>query len=609
MFVKCCMSFDYYGSMVHPLRLQGLAVAAAMALGTAIASAQPADPPTTVPTPATPETNTQATDREEEQAALNAELFYEILVGEMAASDGALTDAQAMMMEAARTSGDEKLYRRATELALQSRSGERALRNARAWLDAYPDSRNANRAVLQILVALNRISDSASYLRKEVQTTPAAAKPATFLSITQLYNNASDKPLAADVVEQALEGELKDPTSGPMAWAAIGHMRLIADQKPAALQAVQNAQELNPDTGAIVLLAMELLESGSTEVEPLVQRYLAKNPSAQMRMAYARVLLGQKRVADAQVQLKAITTDTPEYPEAWAVLAGLQLQANDLPAAQNSIEHFGALLPKLHSGVGRNAGQSQYYLLQADLAERQQRYEEADAYLSQINDAPNLLSVQARRAGLLARQGKIRQAQALIRAVPATGPNQQRLKQLAEVQLLRDAGLAGEAYTLQAAMQKEAPDDVELAYDTAMLAERAGKYDAMEKLLRDIIARKPDFQHAYNALGYSFAERGIRLDEAETLIQKALDMEPGDPFITDSLGWVKFRRGDLAGAQALLEKAYATRQDAEIAAHLGEVLWVQGKRDRAQQIWRQALQADPDNSALKDTMKRLGVAP
>ena len=166
-----------------------------------------------------------------------------------------------------------------------------------------------------------------------------------------------------------------------------------------------------------------------------------------------------------------------------------------------------------------------------------------------------------------------------------------------------------QAYTLQAAMQKEAPDDVELAYDTAMLAERAGKYDAMEKLLRDIIARKPDFQHAYNALGYSFAERGIRLDEAETLIQKALDMEPGDPFITDSLGWVKFRRGDLAGAQALLEKAYATRQDAEIAAHLGEVLWVQGKRDRAQQIWRQALQADPDNSALKDTMKRLGVAP
>jgi tetratricopeptide (TPR) repeat protein len=579
-----------------------------MALGTVTASAQPARPPSTAPAQP-PKTGTPSAAREEAQAALSAELFYEILVGEMAASEGALTDAQAMMMEAARTSGDEKLYRRATELALQSRSGERALHNARTWLDAYPESRNANRAVLQILVALNRIPDSASYLRKEVQTTPAAAKPATFLSITQLYNNASDKPLAADVIEQALEGELKDPTSGPMAWAAIGHMRLIADQKAAALQAVQNAQDLSPDTGAITLLAMELLESGSAEVEPLVKRYLARNPSAQIRMAYARVLLGQKRVAEAKVQLKAITTDTPDYPEAWAAMAGLQLQANDLPAAQNSIEHFGALLPQLQSGVGRNAGRSQYYLLQADLAERQQRYEEADAFLTKIDDAPNLLSVQARRAELLARQGKIRQAQALIQAVPATGPNQQRLKQLAEAQLLRDAGLAGEAYALQAAMQKEAPDDVELAYDTAMLAERAGKYDEMEKLLRDIIARKPDFQHAYNALGYSFAERGMRLDEAEALIQKALDMEPGDPFITDSLGWVKFRQGDLPAAEALLEKAYALRKDAEIAAHLGEVLWVQGKRDRAQQIWHQGLEASPDNNALKDTMKRLGVTP
>lgn len=580
-------------------------MAAAMAMGAA--SAQPAGTTSPPSNPVPPSAQAMAAD--DERAALSAELFYEILVGEMAASAGALADAQAMMMEAARTSGSEKLYRRATELALQSRSADRALRNARAWLEAFPQSREANRFVLQILVAMNRIQDSMSYLRREIEATPEIAKPATFLAITQLYNNAGDKPLAADVVEQALEGELKNPVNGPMAWATIGHMRLIGGQKAAALQAVHNAQALTPDSGAVALLSMELLETGTAEAEPLVKRYLEKNPSAQMRMAYARVLLGQKRIADAGAQLAAITSETPDFVEAWATLASLQLQANELPAAQQSIERFGALIPELPQGVGRNAGQSQYYLLQAELAEKQQRYEEADAYLTRIADAPNLLSVQARRAELLARQGKIPEGRALIQAVPAAGPNQQRLKRLAEVQLLRDAGLATEAYALQAVLQQEQPEDVELAYDTALLAERIGNYDAMERLLRDVIARKPDFQHAYNALGYSFAERGIRLDEAEALIQKALDMEPGDPFITDSLAWVKFRRGELAEAEALLEKAYATRQDVEIAAHLGEVLWARGKRSRALEIWRQALSAGPDNTTLRDTLKRLDVSP
>ncbi|MEG1734073.1 MAG: tetratricopeptide repeat protein, partial [Comamonas sp.] len=498
-------------------------MAAVLAMGTAISTAQAADAPIKEPAPAA-ESAEQAAERELDRAALNAELFYEILVGEMAASQGALGDAQALMMEAARTSGSEQLYRRATELAVQSRSGDRALRNARAWLDAHPDSRRANRTVLQLLVAMNRIADSTSYLRREVEATPDEAKPATFLSITQLYNNASDKPLAADVVEQALDAELKDKKNGPMAWATIGHMRLLAGQKAAALQAVDNAQQLDPDTGAIALLSMELLEAGSAEVEPIIKRYLQKSPSPQIRMGYARVLLGQKRIDDAKTQLMAITQESPDFAEAWAVLANLQLRADELGAAQTSIERFGALLPQLPQGVSRNAGQSQYYLLQANLAEKQKRYADADAYLTRIPDAANLLSVQAHRAELMAKQGKIQQARALIRAVPATGPNQQRLKTMAEVQLLRDADQNSEAYALQLTLHKQSPDDAELAYDTAMLAERAGKFDEMEKLLRDLMVRKPDFLHAYNALGYSFAERNIRLDEAQALIQKALDM-------------------------------------------------------------------------------------
>mgnify|MGYP001553644419 CR=1 FL=1 len=584
-------------------------MAAILAMGTAIASAQPSDPPAK---PAESEQTSdleKAMETENRQAAMSAELFYEILVGEMAAQEGALTDAQALMMEAARNSDNEKLYRRATELAVQSRSGAQALRNARAWLNAYPESRDANRAVLRLMVTMNRIADSASYLRREVELTPAERRGSTFLAITQLYGNASDKPLAADVVEQALESSLKDPQTGPMAWAAIGHMRLVAGQKPAALQALQNGEKLNPDSSAVALLGMELLESGSAEVEPLVQRYINKNPSPQLRMAFARVLIGQKRPADAKAQIKAITSESPEFPEAWAVLANLQLQDKEYDEAEQSITQFAALQPRLPDGVARKAGQAQLYLLQADLAEKRKRYDEADAYLQLIPDAPNLLSVQARRADLLARQGKIREARAIIRAVPAEGPNQQRLKQIAEIQLLRDANLPQEAYALQARLQTQFPDDIELAYDTALMAERAGKTHEMERLLRSIIERKPDFQHAYNALGYSYADRNIKLEEAQALIQKALDMTPGDPFITDSLAWVHFRRGHLDEAEKLLEQAYETRQDAEIAAHLGEVLWAQNKRDRALKVWREGLQTDDSNATLLETLKRLNVKP
>lgn len=588
-------------------------MAAALAMGSAIASTLPAS---TVSRPLAQQAQAkqlsdleQAAEQEQEQAALSAELFYEILVGEMAAQAGALGDAQALMMEAARSSNDEKLYRRATELALQSRSGDRALRNARAWLEAYPESRDANRAMLRILVAMNRIADSASHLRREVELTPEANRSAIFLGITQLYNNASDKPLAADIVEQALQGNFQDPKNGPMAWATVGHMRLIAGQKPAALLALQNGAKLSPESGAIALLAMELLESGSAEVEPLVQRYLEKNHSPQLRITYARVLLGQNRNADAKAQLQRTTREAPEFPEAWAMLANLQLQDNELDAAEVSLTQFNALLPKLPDGVGRNAGESQFYLLKAELAEKRQHYEEADSYLQRIPDSANLLSVQARRADLLVRQGKIPEARALIQAIPANGPNQKRLKQVAEVQLLRAAGLHQEAYALQARLLSQYPGDVELSYDTALLAERVGKFDEMERLLRDIIERKPDFQHAYNALGYSYADRNIKLEEAKTLVQKALDMAPGDPFITDSLAWVHFRLGNLSEAEKLLEQAYATRQDVEIAAHLGEVLWAQGKQERALLIWRQALQTDSRNSTLQETLQRLKVKP
>jgi Flp pilus assembly protein TadD len=151
------------------------------------------------------------------------------------------------------------------------------------------------------------------------------------------------------------------------------------------------------------------------------------------------------------------------------------------------------------------------------------------------------------------------------------------------------------------------PDDADLLYEQAMMAEKMSRIDEMERLLRKVIEIKPDHHHAYNALGYSLADRSQRLPEAQSLIKKALELAPGDPFITDSLGWVEYRLGNRDEATRLLRQAYAARPDPEIAAHLGEVLWVSGSHDDARRIWREGRDRDTANEVLRETLTRLQV--
>jgi Flp pilus assembly protein TadD len=219
-----------------------------------------------------------------------------------------------------------------------------------------------------------------------------------------------------------------------------------------------------------------------------------------------------------------------------------------------------------------------------------------------------MVNVQSRRASLLARQGNMAEARALIRGLPETSPADARLKVSAEVQLLRDNKQYQPAYDLLVEATKRYPADFDLVYDLAMMAEKIDNLPEMERLLRQVIAAKPDYHHAYNALGYSLADRNLRLDEARKLIVKALEFAPGDPYITDSLAWVEFRSGNLPEALRLLKQAYQDKPDAEIAAHLGEVLWVMGDQAQARSIWREGMSLNAENETLLETLKRLRVS-
>jgi len=542
-----------------------------------------------------------------ESSALDAELFYEIFLGEISARSGDPGAGYAFMLEAARRSGDGRLYQRAADIALQSRSGEYALAAARAWKQALPESREANRYVLQILIALNRIGETQDLLRQELAQSSPKSRMTLLAALPQMFGRASDKALAAKVVEGALASELAHPANGPVAWTSIGRLRLAAGDKQGALDAARKAQNLDKASESAAQLALELLDENVAEAEALVSQMLASPNAPELHMAYARVLLGLQRYSEAGRQVELVTRNHPDVPEAWLIQATLQLQENRVPEAEASAKRLMETLAGAGNAEIRQRGLTQAYLLQAQIAEKKGDFAMAESWLGRIDNVSEVFSAQSRRASLLARQGKVAQARELLRTLPASTEQDRRMKFMAEVQLLRDLRLYEEAYKVQVELVALSPTDTELVYDQAMLAEKTGRVELMEQLLRQVIARKPDHHHAYNALGYSLAERGLRLPEARQLIVKALELAPGDPFITDSLGWVEFRMGNKAEAKRHLEAAYAKRADVEIAAHLGEVLWSLGDREAALRIWREGQRLAPDNDVLKETLQRLGA--
>lgn len=546
-------------------------------------------------------------------SGLTAPLFYQLLLGELNVREGEPGAGYSLILDAARKQRDPLLYRRAVDVALGARSGEAALTAAQAWAQALPDSPEANRFVLQILLALNRVGETGPVLRSILERSTPAERNETINAIPQTYARVADKPLALRVVREALSATLKQREHAPAVWTTLGRMELAQDLVPQALASAKAGHAANPASPFPALLALELLEQGQPEAEALVRAHLQASPAtnpgeSNVLLAYARILLDLQRGAEARTQLTALTSQQPDMPEPWLLLATLQVQDNALPAASESLQKFMSLARQ--SGDERiTRGLTQSYLLMAQIAEKQKDFVAANAWLDRIENADEIMAAQMRRASLLARQGQLAQARALLRSQPERRPDDARLKLVAEAQMLRDIKAYQQAYEVYGEASARFPQDTDLLYDQAMMAEKVGQLDAMERLLRQLIAAKPDYHHAYNALGYSMAERSVRLPEAKQLIEKAVALAPTDAYIQDSLGWVEFRMGNTARALDILQNAYGKRPDAEIAAHLGEVLWASGRREQALKIWREGLLLSNDNETLQATLKRLRVNP
>jgi tetratricopeptide (TPR) repeat protein len=324
-----------------------------------------------------------------------------------------------------------------------------------------------------------------------------------------------------------------------------------------------------------------------------------------------RKLIELQRYPAALAQVVQLTQDTPDLGDAWLVRGSIEFQNQDYRAAEKSLNTYIAVLPQTRSPVHEDAelltprGLVQAYMLLSQIAEKRGDFSQAQSLLARIKSPQDVARVQIRRAMMFAKQGHIDEALALVRNLPEDDADEARTTLQAELQLLREGGREKEAYALLAQALKSAPDDVDLLYEQALSAEKLRRVDEMETILRRVIKLQPDYHAAYNALGYSLADRNQRLPEARSLIEKALQYAPNDPFILDSLAWVEFRSGNSVEAVRLLRAAYEARPDAEIAAHLGEVLWVMNRRGEANEAWRKGIELNGKNETLRSTIERL----
>ena len=599
---------DYYGLMHHFFRVFPLLT---LVSGLAVAQAPEPAQPASAAAPAAG-ASAAAPEKTPRPSALTARLLYELLVGELSFQEGEANQGIELMLDAARRTNDSALYKRAVEMAIQSRSGSMAMDAVRAWRRADPQSPDANRLELQVLVALGRIAESEAPLRATLTTLPAADREPFILAIPSLYTRAISKVEATQVVERGLAGALQNDTLAAAAWTSIGRMRLVTNDKTGALSAANLGQTANPKSEWPALLALQLM-AGADEpgAEPLIKRYLRiPNPKPEVRIGYARALVDAGRGKEAHEQLAELTRSQPDYPEGWLAQGALYAQERHDAEAETALKRYLELAtqPSADQRFDRGNGRNQARMTLAQIAERRGDYATAEGLLAKIDSPEEIMNVQLRRANILARQGHLDDAIQLVRNIPVRQPEDARMKLTAEAQLLRENNRPQQAYDLLNAALSKDPEDEDLLYDTGMAAEKLGRLDDMERLMRKLIEIKPDAFNAYNALGYTFADRNMRLPEAKQLIEKAVELSPDDPFIQDSLGWVEFRLGNRTQALGILQAAFAKRPDAEIAAHLGEILWTMGRKDEAMAIFREGHRLNAENDTLQETLKRLQIA-
>jgi tetratricopeptide (TPR) repeat protein len=553
--------------------------------------------------PATRKPSTSTTD------GLSPDLFYKLLLGDVALQRGESAQAARAYLDAARESQDPRIARRATEIALASRQRPLAQEAAKLWAALDPAADRPKQVIAALATggndrdAIDNAGDDELKSRLTRLLSDAAVSGngvgEAFLQINRLFGPQSDKKAVFRLIRD-LATPYPSSAEAHFAVALAGYNTGLDDKaiESTSLIAADKAIELRPDWDRAALLKAELLGKHSPDAAiRYLQQFVATQPTSKSAAgALAQFYIEQKRYGDARAVLKALWDQDKTSRDLEFGVATISLQMKDYPEAERLFQDL------KKAGYGE-PGAIDLYL--AQIAEETKHYDAAIAHYRAIDEGDRAWLAKLRIGALLGKQGKIDEAKRWFADLPAVTIDQRVQTRQGEAQMLREAGDIPAAYAVLKRAIDEFPESADLNYDIALIAERMNHVDEAEAYLKKLVELKPDDAQSLNALGYTLVDRTARVSEGYALIEKAHKLSPGDPFIMDSMGWALFRLGRLDEAEDYLKRAHAERPDAEIAAHLGEVLWAKGDRDGARALWKVQLESNPDNAVLKETIERL----
>jgi predicted Zn-dependent protease len=532
---------------------------------------------------------------------LTDELLYKLLTAEFAYQRGDWQSAYITNLTLAQQTRDPRLARRATEIALGAKRSNEALTAVRLWRTLSPNSDEAAQYYLSFIIVGDNLAEAKPMLEERLQEAAPQTRSLMMFQMQRLLSRAKDKDAAFALLEELLQPY----KAMPEARLTLAQAAFAKGDIARAQQEANAALKAKPDS-ELAILTLAQVTPEKSDAGKVLADFLKRYPNARdVRMAHARMLVDQKQYEKARNEFQVLLKEQPQDLTTLFALGILSTQIDDRAGAEKYLTTY---LDLLSSQPEEERDPTQALMILAQIAEERKDSEAALKWLSQIEPGEGYFGAQVKRAQIYARRGDLSTARKMLHQISASGEREQTQLIIAEGQLLREANQPKEGLEVLNEGVKRFPNNTDLLYDYAMMAEKGNQLDEMETALRKIMQIAPENQHAYNALGYSLAERNVRLEEAYTLIEKALKLAPEDPFIMDSMGWVQFRMGRLKEAETLLRRAYELRPDAEIAVHLGEVLWVKGQKEDAQKFWRDAQTKDPQNDTLKSTLARFKLS-
>ena len=544
------------------------------------------------------------------EVTLTSSMVFRILAAEISAQRSAFIPAGKTMLDLAKEVGDVRLARRALEFYLAGGNLAGALESVRLWLRFEPEDAEALSTELTLSAASGQTSGLTTALRKKIDE--ASDKTAAIGQAMAVLGRVPDKRAGLAILISVLqESQARDTLP---AHIAVADLARAAGDAPRALSAAKAALNVAPRSEDAAMRVFEYgLAVDAQQAFRDAQGFTAAHPKARrLRLLLASQWAERRDFDLAMAELVAMAKLEPEDFDLVFMQAQIAYRAKRLPESRALLEQFVSLQTQRQvsaSGGAIDEGSAlvDAYQLLSRIAQDQGFFDDAVSVLDKIQDPTARHNARVRQAAIRAQQGRIDVALMLLDTSDPQSAEEEILTASVGAQILRDANRPLEAIKRLEAANVRMPDTVEIKYELAMLYERNQRLNDTERLLREVIALDPGHAHSYNALGYSLADRNQRLPEALKLITRALEIAPNDPFIMDSMGWIKFRLGDYAAAVHFLEKAYRVRPEADIAAHLGEALWMLGQRDAAKEIWKKGLVKEADNTTLLETIKRLGV--